>query len=114
MLCGLSDNGEAECWGDSGTARGLPDPPPGPFTQISAGNIHACALRANGSVECWGSDVFQEGLLDTPTERLVTVSAGYNHSCGLQADGSAVCWGHNTRRPVDTANGPVLADRCGK
>ena len=67
--CALRSDGEAVCWGDGVTADvgewppyidpppGTPnrEPPPGPFTALSAGPYHTCALRPGGEVACWYS-----------------------------------------------------------
>jgi len=66
--CGLSDIGEAYCWGDNG------------FGQLGSGD-------RNGSttpVAVKGGLVFE------------ALAAGAFHTCGLTADGTAYCWGFGT------------------
>jgi alpha-tubulin suppressor-like RCC1 family protein len=33
-------------------------PPPGAFTQVSAGATHTCGLRTNSYWTCWGSNEY--------------------------------------------------------
>lgn len=60
--CGLTAEGEIECWGDN--SLGQLDAPQGEFAYIDAGWDHTCALTWPGEIRCWGSDA--DGRLDAP------------------------------------------------
>ncbi len=66
--CGLTDAGDALCWGDNG------------FGQLGSGDRDG----SSAPVAVKGGLVFQ------------TLSAGAFHTCGLTADGAAYCWGFGT------------------
>jgi cysteine-rich repeat protein len=104
--CGLQPNGNVKCWG----TPTLPNPPPGPFTQISIGDSHACGLREDGSVECWGQTCSIRtapypysypyfscedfsGPRTPPAGVFTQISAGGMTTCGLRANGRIECWG---------------------
>jgi alpha-tubulin suppressor-like RCC1 family protein len=115
--CGISDTGEAYCWGlndfgqlgDGTTAnRSLPTRVDGAltFTAIAAGINHSCGLTSGGQVYCWGRNASGEVGDGTRTQRLspVAVSGGLTFSsidagdtsmCGLLVSGAAYCWGDN-------------------
>ena len=42
-------------------------PPPGTFTQVSAGNIHTCGIKSDGTFTCWGSNSYGQS---TPYPKL--------------------------------------------
>ena len=73
--CALTDAGEAVCWAwasrrydgykeDSPTESPYHDeliqPPPGPFTAISASEFRTCALTRAGEVVCWGDVDYEQ------------------------------------------------------
>jgi alpha-tubulin suppressor-like RCC1 family protein len=115
--CGLSDTGEAFCWGDNtygmlgdGTtvSRSIPTQVLGglAFVSITAGTWHTCGLTALGDAYCWG--INNGGQLGTgstdnsPTPQAVIgglhfseISAGGEFTCGLATDGTVYCWGRN-------------------
>jgi len=115
--CGLSDTGEAFCWGDNtfgmlgdGTtvSRSVPTQVLGglSFSSITAGTWHTCGLTAGGEAYCWG--INNAGQLgtgstdDSPTPQAVIgghffseISAGGEFTCGIAADGTVQCWGRN-------------------
>jgi len=117
--CGISDTGEAFCWGDNtfgmlgdGTAvsRSVPTRVLGglSFSSVTAGNWHTCGLTAAGEAYCWGinnsGQLGTGSLNDSPTPQPVTggisfdaISAGGEFTCGLASDGTAFCWGSNSR-----------------
>jgi hypothetical protein len=110
--CGLTTDGAAYCWGDSGPAlgNGSVDGSSVPvlvsgghtFVTISAGGQHTCAVTASGAAYCWGATgVIGDGTSNqrrTPTPvsgglTFAAVAAGGAHSCGITQSGSAYCWG---------------------
>jgi hypothetical protein len=112
--CGvrLSDGGLI-CWGtlsddpcEAQPDHGQLNPPPGSYTQVSAGGPTFCALARDGSVACWGAgdgstpicegQNLHFGQTDTPDGQFVHVCAGYVHACAVRTDGSMECWGAGT------------------
>ncbi len=115
--CGLSETGEAYCWGRNGsgqlgngsaTSRSTPTLVTGGlrFRQIVAGSSHTCALTMTGVPYCWGSG--QYGALGdgTTSSRVVPTQvigghtfsqmiAGESYTCGLKPTKVAYCWGLN-------------------
>ena len=88
--CGLTDEGEIVCWGDSD--YGILDAPSGVFSSISVGPSAGCALEADGVVTCWGqSSPFAGAFEGQPPFRQVAV--GYTQLCALTVDGGVLCWG---------------------
>lgn len=66
QTCGLTDEGEAYCWGRNGsgqlgdgttTMRTEPIPVSGDltFTDITIGSKHTCGITENSEVYCWGN-----------------------------------------------------------
>ena len=76
--CGLTDDGEVECWGKNSGGRN-DDIPPGPFVAIESGSWENCALRADGSAACWGTG---DGSATRPPadEPLVQIAGGSRRS----------------------------------
>ena len=121
--CGLTDAGQAWCWGDDGggalgngattgdqVSPSAVEMPPGvTFTQISVGTGHTCALASDGTPWCWGNDVNgalgngADGTQASPDAveigalpagtRFVQLSAGQAQTCGVTGAGTAYCWG---------------------
>ena len=111
--CGLRPDGEAACWGhgklraerhdvsetpDERENRRRLEPPPGPFTALSAGDEFTCGLRPDGEVACWGMSDTDSGreLSEPPPGPFSAVRAGYKHACGLRPDGRVTCWRSST------------------
>jgi alpha-tubulin suppressor-like RCC1 family protein len=119
--CGLSQNGDAFCWGrnsDGQLGNGSREnriipvrvsmPRNIQFKSLSFGAYFVCGLSLQGKVYCWGSNfVGQLGdgsqvdrLTPTPVqmnENLIfeSITSGGLHTCGLTALGQAYCWGNN-------------------
>jgi alpha-tubulin suppressor-like RCC1 family protein len=123
--CGLTENGEAWCWGLNSTGQlgaftdnigvGVPVRVGGgmPFKMITAGELHTCGIGMDDGAYCWGINQF--GVLGvtevtstcggspcspTPvravgTRTFVTLDAGASHTCGTETGGATVCWGAN-------------------
>lgn len=116
--CGLTDSGQAYCWGDAssgqlgtgGTASQLYAVAVAGqvrFTSIVAGGSHTCGLTSDGVALCWGLNTHgqvgsasaQRVLEPRPLEtnlRFTQLSAGWAHTCGITSDGRAYCWGRGT------------------
>ena len=118
--CGLTDVGEAWCWGYNGlgklgdgttTSSAVPVRVLGdiPFNYIHTGFFHSCARAAsNGELWCWGEQednpgAFGDrpaGLYTTPVVvqpdfQFLEVSAGRNYTCGRDFNYTVYCWGTN-------------------
>jgi hypothetical protein len=129
--CGLTDDGEAYCWGENAIGRPVtPAKVPGSvrFATIEAGGA-ACGLDANGVAYCWGYDVADnlgapptatcgtEPCSPSPTPVLGNhvfraISVGGAHACALTVDGEAWCWGYNGDGQL--GNGGVRVDYDGQ
>jgi alpha-tubulin suppressor-like RCC1 family protein len=115
--CGLSDAGQAFCWGDNslgqlgdGTqSEGVKMPVPvggeHAFFWLAGADHHTCGLD-EGRAFCWGfNDAGQLGDGTVTMRRLpepvvgdysfVDLAADYYHTCGLDEAGSTYCWGSN-------------------
>ena len=106
--CGLRPDGEAECWGRGHLRnpreigepvaqreiRARLEPPPGPFTALSADDQFTCGLRRDGELQCWGmtNTDSETPLGKPPSGPFSAVRAGHLMACGLRPDGSAACW----------------------
>ena len=122
-------NGGIECWG--GMAVWLwneeteknekfyfqVDAPAGPFSAVSAGNIHACGLRTNGAIECWtnkGTQPYERPERTPPPGRFSAVSAGDVFTCAIRAGSGAIeCWGDNEEGQAEPPPGRFTAVSAG-
>jgi len=125
--CGLTDMGDAYCWGDNqrgqlgiGTGdlnpHAVPDLVSGGlvFKWLTAGlGQHSCGLTELGAAYCWGSNTV--GALGNRSKKNSAVpvavagnlifdqliAGGFNgHTCGLIDSGAAYCWGENARGQI--------------
>lgn len=100
----------------AGFPSGEPDPVPGDWVAVGAGEHTSCALDRGGRAYCWG--VNDGGLLGTgaivssitfPTpvrgpSPFTQISVGSRHQCALAADGTAYCWGDNNYGQLGTGD----------
>ena len=119
--CGLTDAGDAFCWGVNdfgllgdgtppreGAVNGAPTLVAGShhFVSLALGAAHACGIDAGGVGWCWGwnrAGQLGNGGTDStsvPTEiagqlRWKKLVVGYGHTCGLATDATTFCWGQN-------------------
>ena len=121
--CALRPDGEAACWGrgklskrtrndeslEERENRRRLEPPPGPFTAISAFDEFTCGLHPNGDTACWGMHSASTGrtLASPPAGPFTTVQAGDRQACGLRPNGDARCWFSSSGRR--TAGGEETA-----
>jgi alpha-tubulin suppressor-like RCC1 family protein len=126
--CGLTDAGEAWCWGDNslgqlgdGTTinKSLPvqvlQPAGGSvkYTSLTGGGGHTCGLTDAGPAYCWGTDVHgQLGDGDPgsnkstpvpvvmPAVTFASLTAGGIHTCALTQAMAAWCWGSNNNGQI--------------
>ena len=134
--CGITDAGDAYCWGDNsdgqlgdGTnaSRSTPVAVAGglKFLQVSAAqDDYTCGLAATGRIYCWGlngAGQFGNGTVNssnTPVpvssaEEFVAVATGVYFACGLSTTGRVWCWGRLTPNGANqltptTVSGPSL------
>lgn len=134
--CGLTEFGEAYCWGSNpfgqlgdGTRvdRLTPVAVTGglTFTAITAGDGYTCALALSGSAYCWGSNglgqlgngEFHEGEEGDQLSPVAVVggmtfsdiTAYGNLTCGIERDGTAHCWGADLERIIVHPSGVPFA-----
>ena len=79
----------------SPTAEALTSPtfdtPPGVYTGITVGEVHASALTKDGEAVCW--DVAGGARWDTPPGSYTFITAADSTTCAITEDGEIVCWG---------------------
>lgn len=86
-MCGLTDAGEAQCWGEPRRAKF----PAGPFVQIAASREMACGRTAEGIVHCSLGDFGQADR--TPTTPFSDFAIDEMRGCGIRiSDKQAECW----------------------
>ena len=88
FTCGLTPQSNMAC---VQIKPSLIEPPPGPFTRISAGLRHICALRPDGSAICQGDNAQRQ--TSPPPTQFTHIAAGWNHSCGITRESQIECWG---------------------
>ena len=123
--CGLTEEGDAYCWGQnnhgqvgdgSASIRTIPrlitTSDNGLFgtraLQVQVGESHSCAIFEDVSTRCWGYNAFGQlglgtlsnrnrpSLVTLPTDRYATdLALGMRHTCALLDNGSVMCWGDN-------------------
>jgi alpha-tubulin suppressor-like RCC1 family protein len=112
--CGITDAGEAYCWGGNDQGQLGDASRGGPalvrivtsltWTQISAGFNHTCAIRSDGVLFCWGSNDRGQagngsiGPVTSPVRAqmptpVASASAGQQRTCGRTTVGTVYCWG---------------------
>ena len=97
--CGVSLDGELQCWG-TGVTR-FEAPPEGRFAAVVGAAVSklsgppssgpVCALDAEGVLACWG-DVLNFGRSRIPEGQFTSVTTNRPEACGLRVDGDVVCW----------------------
>lgn len=117
--CGLTQSGEAFCWGHNaynelgiGTRDDNPHTTPEPvtgnltFSAIAAGQGFTCALTPRGVAYCWGLNFAGQlgnGITDdsdVPVEvagglTFVSIGSSGGFACGIAYNGDVYCWGDN-------------------
>ena len=83
----------------------------GPYSAVTAGNLHSCGLRTDATITCWGRN--DRGQSDAPAGGFSAVTAGSNHSCGLRTDNTITCWGLNDYGQTDAPDGQFTAVTAG-
>jgi alpha-tubulin suppressor-like RCC1 family protein len=130
--CGLTSDGEVQCWGSdeygqigNSATTGNAYAPYRVLTNavdLASGSWHTCALLADGAVKCWGrnaskqlgnaqtydrtSPITASLLTQTNGELIrdfVDLSAGDTHTCGVRSDGTSLCWGGYSSGQVGVA-----------
>lgn len=113
--CGLTDTGEAYCWGHNNagqlgdgtnTTRQVPVRAAAglTFESIRPGRFHSCAIATGGQAYCWGLGTSGQlgnganinSFVPVPVtggHSFTQLAVGQSHTCGLRADGVVFCWG---------------------
>lgn len=111
--CGVTEAGEAKCWGEYDAA------PAGQFAQVSAGDQASCGVRVDGELVCWGAQGKTEYsaeliekcgstkeypeckdfswlgmriVMKRPKGKFKQVAVGGRHVCALARSGEVKCW----------------------
>jgi len=118
--CGVTETGEAYCWGDNrygelgdGTIRTRRKTPTRvatslQFASVATGKRHTCGVTEAGEAYCWGRNELGQLGDGTTSIRLTpipvatslqfaSVITGYYHTCGHTDTGEIYCWGENGR-----------------
>lgn len=141
--CGIRDNGNLYCWGNSDYGQLLgnsssTNPLPvsnNQWTAIAAAGDSFCAIRADARLFCWGNNPASGALLGdrssgtpkavgavrTETEVYgggswlsIVGAQGQTAFCGTRTNGSTSCWGQTGSVPNATANpSPMVSPSVG-
>jgi hypothetical protein len=136
--CGLTDRGDAYCWGNGRAGQlgigsvGLMSAPARvasglSYLTLAAGARHTCGLTTGRSIYCWGDNAFGQlgDAVDRPigpsgnraypvlisaagAPAFLAIAAGALSTCGISTNGSTYCWGANSVREL----GGDLPGRC--
>jgi hypothetical protein len=75
----------------------------GPFSTVSAGNVHSCSLSPRGAVYCWGYGIGTATNVGTNRPQVVPalppvagLDAGFFHTCAWTQSGDVYCWGRSS------------------
>jgi hypothetical protein len=95
--------------GDNGSSQSADQT--GPYTQVSAGDLHTCALTPAGAVDCWGENGSDQSA--DQTGPYTQVSAGGSHTCVLTPTGAVDCWGNDSSGQATDQTGPYTQVSAG-
>jgi len=99
--CFIASDQRIRCWGGEESSTGGPNPPGGPFTQLSGGNASYCGLGASSTIACWGS------YPPSSDDGFVEVAAWSSITLGLRADGTMQAWGDLVGPQALSWKGPI-------
>lgn len=118
--CGLTDSGEAYCWGYNfngqlgrGTESQWEEPAPVAtelrFSSLVAGTWFTCGLDTMGHIYCWGSNQANDvestiPVLQDAGMSFEGFSASGRHVCGLDSVGALYCWGSTAMDALGDGN----------
>lgn len=94
LSCGIAYDSQAiHCWGDLNGHKLSSEPLPGPFKQVSVGDLGVCAIEASdrSSIVCWGRAAsLIDGLADY---RFDQVKVGGRNLCAVTMNSQLICRG---------------------
>jgi alpha-tubulin suppressor-like RCC1 family protein len=134
VTCGLTEVGEAWCWGSNGDCELGVSPCASTqasavrvatalrFVQMAPADEFTCGLATTGAAYCWGSDA--NGVLGNGSAGSSAVPSAVvdghvfqslrttrTHVCGLREDGQSWCWGRNLVGQLGDSDDPRSATR---
>lgn len=119
VVCGVSIERDAYCWGSGSFGRigsGQSEDGPTPFPSLvvngykyqtlTVGAQHTCGVTVNDQAFCWGLNTYGKLGDDVGPSSTVPIQvsgghpfieagAGGSHSCGLTRSNEVYCWGRN-------------------
>ncbi|HEV3050733.1 MAG TPA: Ig-like domain-containing protein, partial [Longimicrobium sp.] len=84
--CGLTNGGEAYCWGGTPQDAGLPRPVTGVDVDLMRCGLSLLPISLRGVVRC-------SAFTEEATDDYVAISVGGNNVCAWTPEGAAFCWG---------------------
>ena len=97
-MCGLTDAGAVECWGEPLAAPF----PHGTFVQIVSSGAISCGREVSGTLHCTIRDATSSD--PTPSDAFSDVAINYWGGCGVRAsDKQIICWSIYDEPPAPIA-----------
>jgi hypothetical protein len=106
-VCGITLDGELQCWQNGGkkfelARREILVSETGPlpsFESINIGYDSLCVRKRSGETNCWGHRITTSGSTATFGPDINFVRAGDSHVCGVRSSGELLCVGDSRPAP---------------